>query len=642
MDLDELAHDRNIFEPFIAPGPRARDRPEPVASSLEPGVKVKRVGQWDSPAPLSAPDRPWDPPPAHEPASGSNDMPSGRWDPEAHHARDDELPSLVDDLPDIRDDLEQEDGMDIEAEDTSMVNYLVLAGADPIEAKHRVHMMRGRMPTTFMEVYGGGAINQCANQARRSLGLLGIGALDIRTTKPDGSSWDFMKRTDRRMAKELIEAQNPDWLIGSPPCTAFSIWNVGMNDPKMDKHKVKATIEEGRTHLNFVAKLYRKQMAKGKYFLHEHPASAISWKEDCISSIANNPSVHTVVAHQCMYGLTSPVSRRSSERLPALKPTRFMSNSMYMAEKLSLRCDKSHKHQQLIGGRAHDAAFYPLPLVKAILSGIQATRDADKIKVNSILDRAGIIQAVTDAAGTIPDDDTLANAPASAVVKVTGGVLPIGYHQENFKPRYVDEYTGEVLDPHLVKIAIMEELNYFNEKVWQIQSKESMFDVKDHVFVRSRWVLCNKGDAAEPDIRARLVACEVNKDGKNDNFFASTPPLEAKKLLFARFAKERQRGSEPLQLSFVDIRKAYFNGIPKRPVFIQFPKELGLPTNVVGKLVRCAYGTRDAGAIWEDTYRGALEEMGFISGMASPCCFFHPQRKLHLVVHGDDFHDDGR
>ena len=68
-----------------------------------------------------------------------------------------------------------------------------------------------------------------------------------------------------------------------------------------------------------------------------------------------------------------------------------------------------------------------------------------------------------------------------------------------------------------------------------------------------------------------------------------------------------------------------------------FPKELGLPSNMVGKLVRCAYGTRDAGAIWEDTYRGALEAMGFVSGISSPCCFHHPERHLHLVVHGDDF-----
>ena len=73
------------------------------------------------------------------------------------------------------------------------------------------------------------------------------------------------------------------------------------------------------------------------------------------------------------------------------------------------------------------------------------------------------------------------------------------------------------------------------------------------------------------------------------------------------------------------------------PDYIKFPKEMGLPSNLVGELVRCAYGTRDAGAIWEDTYRGALEEMGFPSGIASPCCFHHPSRNLHLVVHGDDF-----
>ena len=54
-----------------------------------------------------------------------------------------------------------------------------------------------------------------------------------------------------------------------------------------------------------------------------------------------------------------------------------------------------------------------------------------------------------------------------------------------------------------------------------------MLGIMDHVFVRSRWVMCSKGDHVEPDMRARLVACEVNKDGKNDIFHASTPPLEA-------------------------------------------------------------------------------------------------------------------
>ena len=150
-------------------------------------------------------------------------------------------------------------------------------------------------------------------------------------------------------------------------------------------------------------------MLKGKHFLDEHPASALSWKEDSIVAIAMDPTVHTVVAHQCMYGLTTPVSSSGNERLPALKPTRFMTNSVHMQMKLSKKCDKSHKHQQLVGGRAKDAAFYPLPLIKAILSGIQATRDADSNKARSITERVQVIQAITDAAGTVPMDldDTL-------------------------------------------------------------------------------------------------------------------------------------------------------------------------------------------------------------------------------------------
>ena len=170
------------------------------------------------------------------------------------------------------------------------------------------------------------------------------------------------------------------------------------------------------------------------------------------------------------------------------------------------------------------------------------------------------------------------------------------------------------------------------------EEEEKMLQVPDHIFVRSRWGTCNKGDTENPDLRARLVACDVNKGGdRQDSFYASTPPLEAKRVLFSRLAQERTRGGQKLRISFIDIRKAYFNGIPKRPIYMSFPKELGLPSHYVAKLIRCVYGTRDAGAIWEDCYRGALEEIGFTSSVASPCCFWHRERGLHVVVHGDDF-----
>ena len=37
---------------------------------------------------------------------------------------------------------------------------------------------------------------------------------------------------------------------------------------------------------------------------------------------------------------------------------------------------------------------------------------------------------------------------------------------------------------------------------------------------------CDKGDRDNPDMRARLLICDVNKTGKEDAFFASTAPGE--------------------------------------------------------------------------------------------------------------------
>ena len=143
---------------------------------------------------------------------------------------------------------------------------------------------------------------------------------------------------------------------------------------------------------------------------------------------------------------------------------------------------------------------------------------------------------------------------------------------------------------------MIDELDYFNEHVWQVETLEKAKQVPDYILVRSRWVMANKEDFENPDVRARLVGCEVNKTGKKvDAFYASTPPLEAKKMLFSQFATERKRRGHPLRLSFVDVRKAYFNGRPTRNIYMQFPRELGLAPNLDGKLVRCAYGCRDAG-----------------------------------------------
>ena len=101
----------------------------------------------------------------------------------------------------------------------------------------------------------------------------------------------------------------------------------------------------------------------------------------------------------------------------------------------------------------------------------------------------------------------------SSVPKVSGGNMPVAFRPANFKPKYLDEYTGAVLDPKLIREAI--ELNYFNAKVWHLSTVEEMETFPDHILVRSRWVLCNKDDETSPDVRARLVSCELNNGTKN-------------------------------------------------------------------------------------------------------------------------------
>ena len=197
--------------------------------------------------------------------------------------------------------------------------------------------------------------------------------------------------------------------------------------------------------------------------------------------------------------------------------------------------------------------------------------------------------------------------------------------------------TGESLAPHIIRPAIEDELNYFNSKVWELSTIDEMRKVPDPLCVRSRWVLCNKGDATNPDVRARLVSCELNQGVRNDAFSASTPPLEGKRMLFSRYVSERHRVGKPLRVSFIDIRKVYFNALPTRAIYMRLPKEMGLPSDTVARQVRCVYGTRDAGKLWQDTYTVVMEALGFKAGESTPCIFWNEERQLMCVVHGDDF-----
>ena len=91
-----------------------------------------------------------------------------------------------------------------------------------------------------------------------------------------------------------------------------------------------------------------------------------------------------------------------------------------------------------------------------------------------------------------------------------------------------------------------------------------------------------------------------------------------------------------MKLDFIDVKTAYYSAIARRDLYLALPegdRELGM----VGRCNKAVPGTRDAAQTWEEEYSEFLVEIGFRRGLASPCVFYHKDRNIRVVVHGDDF-----
>ena len=114
------------------------------------------------------------------------------------------------------------------------------------------------------------------------------------------------------------------------------------------------------------SELYKQQVKEGRWFLHIHPASATSWSLKDITDVMDMEGVDVTAADQCMFGLkTWGMDGKSWE--PAMKKTRFMSNSPEILSELTRQCDGRHRHQQLLLSRARPAARYPEGFVQGDL-----------------------------------------------------------------------------------------------------------------------------------------------------------------------------------------------------------------------------------------------------------------------------------
>ena len=111
------------------------------------------------------------------------------------------------------------------------------------------------------------------------------------------------------------------FLIGSPMCTAFSSWQA-LNAVKRDAGIVHREWVRAMLRLRFVCELYQEQLDAGRYFLHEHPAGATSWGEECIKELMAQQDVEVATCDRCQYGQEDS---RSGD--PVKNPTKWLTNS---------------------------------------------------------------------------------------------------------------------------------------------------------------------------------------------------------------------------------------------------------------------------------------------------------------------------
>ena len=86
------------------------------------------------------------------------------------------------------------------------------------------------------------------------------------------------------------------------------------------------------------------------------------------------------------------------------------------------------------------------------------------------------------------------------------------------------------MDPEGVKIARRLEIKHVHDKrVWKKISRR-LAQQNGYKIIKTRWIDINKGDDESPNYRSRFVAKEFNT-GDQDGLFASTPPIEALRLI---------------------------------------------------------------------------------------------------------------
>ena len=209
----------------------------------------------------------------------------------------------------------------------------------------------------FVELFNPGNFTACAQE-------LSPGIIIDMSVDPEK---DMRVDTYRVQARHDITKCDPLIVLAAPPCTVFS----SMQNTNQKHHGTpewEKKCEDGLTLLQFSVDVCWDQISRGKFFLHEHPATASSWDLPMIRELAEHLGVTIVTGDMCRWGMHLTEERENQgtdQSVLVKKPTKWMTNRSLLATLLSVRCTGGHEHSKLEGSnRTTQASKYPTPLVE--------------------------------------------------------------------------------------------------------------------------------------------------------------------------------------------------------------------------------------------------------------------------------------
>ena len=156
-----------------------------------------------------------------------------------------------------------------------------------------------------------------------------------------------------------------------------------------------------------------------------------------------------------------------------------------------------------------------MKLITEILRGIRDTHDAEHPdedlpdqEIRRGLARAALLhdEPMGVVAAVQHEDLQASHTKRTTTFRMADGTSKLIPLHANFRSVYRDEYTNEPIPNAWVQSAIQDEVDYFNSKVWVGTKLEDAQKEPGSKIISCRWVVCNKGDMNEPDVRARLAA----------------------------------------------------------------------------------------------------------------------------------------